>query len=64
MTELTKLEQLEKAVQDAALSGTSDAYAASDTTAEYARHATYNAWSKAKLELSNYLKEQENVLSN
>ena len=69
MSKLTKLERLEKAVVDTeAAYGV--AYAASDAAYDvaYAAYAAawddawdaaYDAWVKAKLDLSNYLKEQQ-----
>ena len=47
MPELTKLEQLEKAVVDG--------------RAYYANWGWGKAWEKAELELNNYLKEQDNA---
>ena len=51
MTELTKLERLEKAVVDTK-AATATAYAVVD--------AAYDAWDKARDELAEYLKEQDN----
>ena len=71
MTELTKLETLEKNVVDtkAAFDDDKAAFdysfnkAAEDAAADAAyviyKAATYAAWVKAKLELEDYLKEQE-----
>ena len=67
MPELTKLEQLEKDVLDtkAAFDDEKAAYdysfnEAFDTAYAIYNDATYTAWSKAKRDLSNYLKEQDN----
>ena len=63
MSKLTKLETLQKAVVDieAAFVAAFDAAADSwDDDAEVAAYAAYDAWVKAKLELANYLKEQDN----
>ena len=69
--ELTKLEQLEKNVVDtkAAFDVAVAAYAVYDAVfaadgdtvakATYAAYAAEAAWDKAKLELNNYLKEQD-----
>ena len=64
MSKLTKLETLQKAVVDieAAFVAAFDAAADSwdDDYTEVAAYAAYDAWVKAKLELANYLKEQDN----
>ena len=53
---MIELERLQKKVAD-----TDAAYeAAFDAANAAANAATYAAWSKAKLELANYLKEQDN----
>ena len=73
MPELTKLEQLEKNVVDteAAFDDDKTAFdysfnkAAEDAAADAAyvvyKAATYVAWVKAKRELANYLKEQDDA---
>ena len=62
MTELTKREQLEKNVVDtkaAFAAAWDDAWDAADDDWDAAAD-DYAAWFKAKLDLSNYLKEQDN----
>ncbi len=66
MSKLTKLETLQKAVVDteAALEAAAAAYAAADTAygdAHVDYIAAWSAFSKARLDLNNYLKEQDNA---
>ena len=57
MTELTKLEQLQEAV--AALPRVVDISTAKDYAIAYHMYNdAYDAWSRARLDLNNYLKEQ------
>ena len=58
MSKLTKLETLQKKVVDT--EADFDATYTADLAADNAGRA-YAAWVKARLELNNYLKEQDNV---
>jgi hypothetical protein len=58
MDELTKLEQLQEAV--AALPRVVDIATAKDyATAYHLYNDVYEAWSRARLDLNNYLKEKD-----